>query len=1058
MTPRSRRPPRHTSVRDVLHRAGRALVGLAAAAVLLALLVGVPYGLARWVGWPLPHHWPTWTQTKSTLTGPFTDRILLDSLACLCWLIWAVFAADTIRAVPDAIRDARRQVTYPRPFAFTHGDDGRRTGPLRAVATVLLAAIVTGLLSLRPHPGITTGSASLAGHEARPTTVAISIQTDTTAQPVMTPSAAVVAARDAGTPAHHRGTVSVQRPHDGIHDSLWRIAARCLGDGDRWPEIYRLNYGLPQPDGGALTRPSLIQPGWILRLPPTTPAGSATPPTSTAPGPQDGPTPRAHHRPPPSKANPPTSTPAAPRPSASPSTSAPAPPTASPSAASSPAVSPSPSASAVHTTGRGGGVDLGDGALVGFGLAGAVSAALLATRRRCRRFYVPGSGRRDDLLPVAPVVRTLHLAHVRATTQAADLADTDTEADTDVDTGVASTGVDAQADAPGSRPPPASASNDRAGDDLHAALSHRRVSRDAEMPSSASGSAPRGGVPVGVLAGQEVAVDLDGLHGLGLAGPGAPATARALIAHLLTSTSTSSRRALDEAPTVLIPADTAAALQLPDPGRIPTPLRVTSSLAAALDEAETEILRHARLSTVRGTASAGAAAGGGLVVVSSVPADTRRLQAILDAGGPAGVAAIMLGQWRPGTSLFVEADATVTATSPGLGEPLRGARLFCLTAAGTAELLVQLRAAEHSEHSVTVETGAMLDLPEPGADSSGALSKPPPGVRKASNAISSPARATPSPQAHPHADGIAVPSPPPVADPATTAAVLDRPTQRDHHSARAAVALSVLGPVRLTWTPPDPPAGPARVSLDITGAVSARLRELLVLLAVHPDGITRDRLADTLWPDTSAGRPFATLNKNLVRLRHSIAAATEGHICEIVLASGDRHQLDPEVIATDFSVFSAALAARRAARDDDQRATAYRAVVTAYRGELGEGLAAEWLETSREAVRRDAVDAATSLARLLAGTDVRAALDMLETGRAFDPYNEAIYRDIMRLQRRLGQPDAIERTLALLTTRLAELDERPTPETLALAHRLQSATDQPAPAASTGSRPARPTQ
>jgi DNA-binding SARP family transcriptional activator len=136
-------------------------------------------------------------------------------------------------------------------------------------------------------------------------------------------------------------------------------------------------------------------------------------------------------------------------------------------------------------------------------------------------------------------------------------------------------------------------------------------------------------------------------------------------------------------------------------------------------------------------------------------------------------------------------------------------------------------------------------------------------------------------------------------------------------------------------------------------------------------------------------------------------------------------------------VFRDALAARRAARSDEQRAAAYRQVVAAYRGELAEGLSAEWLETAREAVRRDAVDAASSLARLLFGTDPRAALDLVETARAFDPYNEAIYRDIMRLQRRLGQPDAIERTLALLTTRLGELEETPEPETLALAERLR---------------------
>jgi DNA-binding SARP family transcriptional activator len=1048
MTSRPLRPPRHTRRRGLLNRGGRALIGLAAALVLLALLVGVPYGLARGLGWPLPHHWPTSTQAKSTLTGPFTDRILLDTLACLCWLIWAVFAADTLRAIPDAVRDARRQTGHPRPFVLEHGD-GRRAGPLRGVATVLLAAVVTGLFSLRPHPGVLPGRASVAGPEARPT-VAISIQAD-----IRTPQL-VTAAPAAVTPAHvtadlatGRGTVTVQPPHDGIHDSLWRIAARCLGDGDRWPEIYRLNYGLPQPDGESLQRPSLIQPGWVLRLPAATPAGSA------APGRHDGPTPRASHRPLRGKANLPTSTqPAPPSSVSSAPTSTPAP--ASPTASASPAGSPSPSVSAVHATGRGGGVDLGDGALVGFGLAGAVSAALLVTRRRRRRFYVPGSGHRDDLVPVAPVVRTLHLAHVRAAAQAADLADADAEADTDPETGVAAAGVDANTATPSSRQRTAYAGNDRAGDDLHASHARRPASRDAEMPASSSGRAPRGGVPVGVAAGREVAVELEALHGLGLAGPGAPATARALIAHLLT-TGTSSDEPLGNVPSVLIPADTAAALQLPEPGRLPTRLRVTGSLATALDEAETAMLRHARLSNTRTTAPTAGADALGLVVVTSVPTDTRRLQAILDAGAPAGVAAIMLGQWRPGTSLYVEADATVSATSPGAGEPLRGAHLFCLTAADTTELLGHLHAAEHTEHPMTGETGATLDLPEPGAGREGTLLKSPPGVREASSKTSSPVSSTRSHEAHTPADGISVATPLVVVDPATATSAPDRPSQRDHRSTRAPLTLGVFGPVRLTWTSPDPRAGPATVSLDITGAVSARLRELLVLLAVHPDGITRDRLADTLWPDTSAGRPFATLSKNLVRLRRSIAAATEGQVCEIVLASGDRYQLDPEVIATDFSVFSDALIARRAASSDEQRKTAYRTVVAAYRGELGEGLTAEWLETSREAVRRDAVDAATSLARLLAGTDVRAALDMLETGRAFDPYNEAIYRDIMRLQRRLGQPDAIERTLALLTTRLAELDEQPTPETLTLAHRLQSATDQPAPATSTGSRTARST-
>jgi nucleoid-associated protein YgaU len=50
-------------------------------------------------------------------------------------------------------------------------------------------------------------------------------------------------------------------------DTLWRIAARRLGDPERWTEIYALNWGRLQPDGRRLTSPDLIRPGWRLRLP-----------------------------------------------------------------------------------------------------------------------------------------------------------------------------------------------------------------------------------------------------------------------------------------------------------------------------------------------------------------------------------------------------------------------------------------------------------------------------------------------------------------------------------------------------------------------------------------------------------------------------------------------------------------------------------------------------------------------------------------------------------------------------------------------------------------------
>src|SRR5215475_11241438 len=55
----------------------------------------------------------------------------------------------------------------------------------------------------------------------------------------------------------------------GRIDTLGSIAASTLGDANRASEVFDLNRGRVQPDGGALTDPGQrLHPGWILRLPP----------------------------------------------------------------------------------------------------------------------------------------------------------------------------------------------------------------------------------------------------------------------------------------------------------------------------------------------------------------------------------------------------------------------------------------------------------------------------------------------------------------------------------------------------------------------------------------------------------------------------------------------------------------------------------------------------------------------------------------------------------------------------------------------------------------------
>ncbi|HEV7975071.1 AfsR/SARP family transcriptional regulator [Amycolatopsis sp.] len=248
------------------------------------------------------------------------------------------------------------------------------------------------------------------------------------------------------------------------------------------------------------------------------------------------------------------------------------------------------------------------------------------------------------------------------------------------------------------------------------------------------------------------------------------------------------------------------------------------------------------------------------------------------------------------------------------------------------------------------------------------------------------------------------------------------------------IVLSVFGALKLTWrsdsTCPDQ-------LTEISGGFSRRLTELLVFLAVHPDGVSRDAVVDALWAEHPPRDPASVLRTVVSRIRRAVESGTGGAVSEIVLAERGRYQLAPGLVDVDYWTFSAAMTRRRTAITDRARIAAYEAIAAAYGGSLADGLDADWLLAVREATRRDALDAITVLARARVHDDPSSTLDLLETARAFDPYNELLYRDIMRLEHTLGRHDAISRTLALLETRLSEIDATPTPATIDLAVRLR---------------------
>jgi two-component SAPR family response regulator len=184
-------------------------------------------------------------------------------------------------------------------------------------------------------------------------------------------------------------------------------------------------------------------------------------------------------------------------------------------------------------------------------------------------------------------------------------------------------------------------------------------------------------------------------------------------------------------------------------------------------------------------------------------------------------------------------------------------------------------------------------------------------------------------------------------------------------------------------------------------------------------------------------------------LRRNLSKATHDQLNEITRNDDGRYHLDPTLVTVDYWQFHDALRTRRRATTDAERLDALHQATELYRSGLAEDLSTEWIEAPREATRRDALDALGVLIRALGDRDPERRLDLLERARVLDPYNESVYRDIIRTQALLGQHESIPRTLTLLTTTLAELDQQPSDETTNLAEFLQRRSQQRTPTGST---------
>jgi DNA-binding SARP family transcriptional activator len=225
--------------------------------------------------------------------------------------------------------------------------------------------------------------------------------------------------------------------------------------------------------------------------------------------------------------------------------------------------------------------------------------------------------------------------------------------------------------------------------------------------------------------------------------------------------------------------------------------------------------------------------------------------------------------------------------------------------------------------------------------------------------------------------------------------------------------------------------------IDIAAWGSARPRELLVYLLMHPEGRTKEQVGLAFWPDASAAQLRNNFHVTLHRLRKTLGGS------DWVCLSGERYRVDPSLtLEFDVDAFDRdVVSAMRAAKRKESNATAsLEAALNLYRGDLLDGEpVGDWHVEHRDRLQRMYVDGLMQLGALHMAEDRPSkAAEAYRRVLARDEFHEDALVALMRCHGAVGERAQALRIYARYVERLRkELDCDPGDEAAELAEELQ---------------------
>ena len=398
-----------------------------------------------------------------------------------------------------------------------------------------------------------------------------------------------------------------------------------------------------------------------------------------------------------------------------------------------------------------------------------------------------------------------------------------------------------------------------------------------------------------------VTLDLATCGGLGLSGPAQEHVAHALLLHLL------SRHSTHTGPPAQIVLTRPEADWLLPTDETPETVRIVDDLASAL-----ELLEHTQSEPDHPARAAS-------VVIARTPVEhAHRLRNLLRSPTASALGAVLLGPWPDGTTVITDREAHVVHTQPDSAVELDGTRLFTAT--------------PHASR-------ALLPLtPTP----------------RTPSPSSEPAAATPAASTTAQEPDTPINEQEPTACATSDAEQHRCPTEAPLSA--APITLRLFGPVTVDFTDQH------GSTHDLTSSLSTRQRDLVVYLALHPDGISRDTLITDLWHEPGRHRPTNAFNTLLSRLRGTVSRATAGAIEDLVDTTGTgRYRLSPRV-TTDYATFLQHAATSHRTHDTDPELGPLDEIVGLYTGSLAADIDTEWIQAPRQHAQRTFINAVSTLA------------------------------------------------------------------------------------------------